>query len=577
MNLGLNKPFPAYKGPDPYVFVCYAHKDAEPVYADMLDLNSDDLNFWYDEGILAGSSWRAEIADAIQGASKLLFFVSQFSLESTHCLREIDYALNHDVEIIPVYLDDSVLPPELELALNRVQALFRKADDRYLEHLRGALQGSTGLSQLRRKKNKRGTNFLLPITVMALVLLLGGVWFQVDSTLESERNVAGTATSPNAFDRYLDGMELMARWDKNDNLERATSLFQEAVVLDPGFALSHARLAEAYRMQYALSRDSVFLDQAVSSIEVAVRLNAGLAPVQVVLGRIRSAQGNTDLAFAAFQQALALDPNDAAANSAIGRHYERVGRLEDAETSYVKSITLEPDNLLNIDSLANFLYRQNRFAEASEQWKDVIRLAPDHFAALTNLGASLKQIGSASEAITIYQQAISIRPTYMAWSNLGTVYLEAERYEDSVDAFLRAIEINSSDWLAWGNLAFSYDRMNDLNEQSIETFEHAIQLAEDSRIQSPRDPYVHSDLALYYAKTGQVALAEQRIATATALSPDTGEILAAAAEVYELTSQRDMAVEYVLRAIDSGYPVRKLNQSPDLTELLADPRLSDRI
>jgi len=132
----VEKPFPAYTGDEPYVFSCYAHSDAQAVYKDLFQLNKHDLNFWYDEGIGAGKSWRAEIADAIMGASKLLFFVSESSLASTHCIREVGYALDHDIDIVPVYLDDAKLPGELELALNRVQALFRESDARYIERIR---------------------------------------------------------------------------------------------------------------------------------------------------------------------------------------------------------------------------------------------------------------------------------------------------------------------------------------------------------------------------------------------------------------------------------------------------------
>ena len=145
---GLERPFPAYRGAESYVFVCYAHSNAEVVYADLVELDQKGINIWYDEGIPAGSSWRAEIAAAIKGADKLLYFISEASLHSTHCLREVDYALSHDVEIIPIYLEDVSLPGELELVLNRVHGLFREKDSMYMEHLLAALRGATGLARM---------------------------------------------------------------------------------------------------------------------------------------------------------------------------------------------------------------------------------------------------------------------------------------------------------------------------------------------------------------------------------------------------------------------------------------------
>ena len=130
----MDKPFAAYRGDEPYVFVCYAHVD-EDVYPEIRWLQDQGVNVWYDEGISAGKVWRAEIAEAIRLASKFLYYVSPTSLQSEHCNREVNYALDKGVEIVPVYLDDSKLTPELDLALNRVQALHRADDPRYRQHL----------------------------------------------------------------------------------------------------------------------------------------------------------------------------------------------------------------------------------------------------------------------------------------------------------------------------------------------------------------------------------------------------------------------------------------------------------
>lgn len=571
--VGLNKPFPAYSGTEPYVFVCYAHRDAESVYADLILLDGGGLNLWYDEGISAGSSWRAEIAAAIESSSKFLFFISESSLNSTHCLREVDYALNHDIEIIPVYVEECTLPPELQLVLNRVQALFRKTDSLYMQHLLGALQKGKTFAPLRPLRNKQTWRIRVALLAVGLSLMAGFLWMQNSSTPAGGQVSSSSITKPSAFDRYLEGLELMERWDKDDNLDTAISLFRKATSLDPNFALAFARLADALRYRYALTGDQAWLDEASDNVEEAARLNSDLAPVQVALGRIHAMQGNNDLAFAAMEHALSIDANDAAANQAIASIYARLGRLEDAEASYKKAITLDPDSLSIHDSYANFLFGQSRFEEAAKQWQLVIRSAPDHYVALVNLGSVLSEIDRIPEATSMYLRATEIKPTYMAYSNLGTAYSRAERYSDAVDAYRKAIAIDDTDWLAWGNLAYIYFWMNGLDAQTTETFEHAIQLAEANRQKNARDPWVHSDLALYYAKTEKPDLALLRIETAIALSPDSGEILAAAAEVYETIGQRDKAVELALNSLEVGFSRQRLQRNRGLSKLFEDARL----
>lgn len=570
----MNKPFRAYNGDESYVFICYAHLDSDTVYSDLIQIDQSGIHVWYDEGIPAGTSWRGEIATAIKGASKFLFFVSAASLKSSHCLREVDFALNNEIEIIPIYLDDSSLPGELELALSRVQALFRERDSMYMQHLLGGLQQNTPFAPLLTLVKKKGLRKWLTILAFGFGILIIVVWTQKESFINDVIITQSSIAIPNSYDVYLEGLELLDRWDKDGNLDTAIELFREASTLDPTFALSFARLAEGLRIRYVLTGEDTWLDEASDSVDEALSLNANLAPVQVVLGNIQATKGNFDLAFAALERALAIDANDAGANQAIAKLYARLGRLEDADASYKKALALNPENLTILNSYANFLYYQSRFDEAINYWQIVIRLAPEHYAALVNLGSVLEKTGRSAEAITMYQRSIEIRPTYMAYSNLGTAYSRSERFPAAVEAYQQALEIDDSNWLAWGNLAYVYSWINGMNSKATETFEHAIQLAEKERQQSPREPFVHSDLALYYAKTQKAELALQRIETAIALSPETAEILAAAAETYEIIGQRDKAVEFARRALALDMSMQQLQRNPELTKLLTDPRIT---
>ena len=68
----MDKPFPAYDGDDPYVFVCYAHTDAKIVYPEILWLRDQGINIWYDEGISPGAEFPERLGKAILGASMVL-------------------------------------------------------------------------------------------------------------------------------------------------------------------------------------------------------------------------------------------------------------------------------------------------------------------------------------------------------------------------------------------------------------------------------------------------------------------------------------------------------------------------
>jgi hypothetical protein len=65
------------------------------------------------------------LADAIDSAKVLLFYVSPRSVLSKHCRNEVNYALNCDKPILPVHLEPTQLPKCLLLTLAGVQAVLR--------------------------------------------------------------------------------------------------------------------------------------------------------------------------------------------------------------------------------------------------------------------------------------------------------------------------------------------------------------------------------------------------------------------------------------------------------------------
>jgi pimeloyl-ACP methyl ester carboxylesterase len=143
----METPFQAYSGDEPYVFVCYAHEDGDIVYPEMVWLREQGTNLWYDEGISAGKNWRSVIGDSLLGARHVLFYISERSLKSDHCNREINLALDEGKDVVPVYLEDVELTSDLKVGLNRVHALHRDQDASYQPHLLNALGQSTVESQ----------------------------------------------------------------------------------------------------------------------------------------------------------------------------------------------------------------------------------------------------------------------------------------------------------------------------------------------------------------------------------------------------------------------------------------------
>ncbi|MDR1921963.1 MAG: toll/interleukin-1 receptor domain-containing protein [Candidatus Adiutrix sp.] len=112
-----------------FVFVSYAHMDAGRVFPIIESLGASGFSIWYDKGINISSTWTDEIAAAIMKCKIFIAFITRESVGSQYVRAEIEYALNHKIRIIPVYLDGmEVLPPGLALGLNSTQGITDTRD-----------------------------------------------------------------------------------------------------------------------------------------------------------------------------------------------------------------------------------------------------------------------------------------------------------------------------------------------------------------------------------------------------------------------------------------------------------------
>lgn len=137
----IERPFPAYRGDGPYIFVSYSHGDKEVVFPALQWLRDQGFNIWYDEGISPGASWREELAESILRCDLFIILISPQSVSSENCFKELNFALDNDRSVLAIHLEQTNLSPGLALALNDRQAIFRHelSDEEYREKVLGGV------------------------------------------------------------------------------------------------------------------------------------------------------------------------------------------------------------------------------------------------------------------------------------------------------------------------------------------------------------------------------------------------------------------------------------------------------
>lgn len=393
----------------------------------------------------------------------------------------------------------------------------------------------------------------------------------IDVTPDMLRAMGGSV-SGGAYESYLKALGYIQRYDKAGNLDLAIEALNSAVKADPRFALGYAQLGEAYRLKHSLDRNQKWIDEALAKCNKAAELDDRLPTVFVTLGHIHRNTGKYDLALQEYQRALQLDPHSADALLGIAESYESSGRVADAEATFRKAIALRPDSWDGYNDFASFLESHQRYQEAIAEYQHAIHLTPDNAPLYLNLGAVYSDMGEKhfSDAEEMYTKSISLEPSYAAYTNLGYLYLQEQKYAEAAEAGKKALQLNDKDYLVWANLAIAYDGLKDI-ESASKARDRELVLLEAAVQSAPRDAVQQSRLALLYAQKKMRDNALSHIQSALALSPDDANVLENAGETYEFLGNRSQALHYIEKSLQRGYSLDDLKSFPDLQGLLSDP------
>ncbi|MDX1572186.1 MAG: hypothetical protein R3200_17010, partial [Xanthomonadales bacterium] len=131
---------------------------------------------------------------------------------------------------------------------------------------------------------------------------------------DRERIVSDQTDNVAAYEAYLRGIQYLPQ-RRTEGLQAAIGHLEEAIALDPGFAMAHARLYDATSLlnEYATTTAQQRA-RADASLDRALQLAPDLGIVQSSLGNRLREKGEYAAAEAAFKRAFELSPSYAAAH-----------------------------------------------------------------------------------------------------------------------------------------------------------------------------------------------------------------------------------------------------------------------
>ena len=269
---------------------------------------------------------------------------------------------------------------------------------------------------------------------------------RITLTPQEDKIIARKATeNPVAYDFYLRGRNYSRRQD----FEYALQMFEQAIELDPKFALAHAGIAHLCGVIFEVrDQNPNWMERGLAACDRATALAPDLPEVLVARARIFYAQKKNDESAQLALRAIERKPDCDGAWNILGRAYFASGRYEEAAGIAERAIEFNGDDYNMYIPYEQALERLDRKKDADairERYGKVLRhqleLVPEDVRARILLATLLAHIGDeADESIRHLQTAVALRPgdsntLYNAACTYGVLGKKAESLETLKKAF----------------------------------------------------------------------------------------------------------------------------------------------
>src|SRR6266576_1383058 len=402
------------------------------------------------------------------------------------------------------------------------------------------------------------------------------------SPQEKARLEAKPTTNADAYVLYLRARDYQTRPDNLlQDFRSAMNLYDQAIKMDPNFALAHARLSAVMSMIYHWFEPTQEVKEtARREADESLRLQPDLGEGHLALGLyFYYEEGNYQEALRELNSAAKTLPNDGDVGLYIAAVQRRQGHFTDAIAAYQKAEAIDPRNSITLYDTAQTYFGVRDWPNAVKGMDRVLALAPD------SLNVKIQRAymeffwkGSTAPIKAVLESfAPNLDPDGVVTFSRWDVAL-IDRDPDAAERALTSARLENfvaptGIPLPKSYLAGCVALMRNDAGRAQHEFETARPILEQIVMKSPQDGIRHAQLGFLYALMGfkDDALREgQRGEELTSISKDIingGTVQGFLALIYARNGDADHAIELLERLLITPFAVNYCEDSITLSDL----------
>jgi serine/threonine-protein kinase len=239
-----------------------------------------------------------------------------------------------------------------------------------------------------------------------------------------------------AYDLFLKGRYFWGKGNQ-EGFEKAIEYYQQAVALDPNYALAYVGLATSYAslggvLGYRAPKETFpkskeFALKAIALDEILAEAHSSLATYSL------NYEWNWSEAEREYKRAIELNPNYAFAHSGYGTYLEALGRFDEAVAERQLAYKFDPLSAFAAADVGYPLYYARRYDDAIQHYKKGLELDPNFSWGHLWIGQTYVAKGMYKEALEEINQAVKLsRGDTRAQATLGHAHAVSGRRDEAL-------------------------------------------------------------------------------------------------------------------------------------------------
>ena len=297
-------------------------------------------------------------------------------------------------------------------------------------------------------------------------------------------------------DAYLIYLKGRFHWNKRsaEALKCAADYFNEAIGIEPLYALAFAGLADTYVALGALhsvpSRETYAKARAAATR--ALEIDGSLAEAHATLGFIMAHDLNWSGSEHAFQKALDLNSSYATAHQWYSVVLRSLGRFDEAIEEALKAQELDPLSPIINATVGQSYYFARRYDEAIKIYRRMLAVESSYRWTHYLLACAYRQINRYEEAIAEFEEALKLMPGEpVINSDLAYTYAVAGQTEQAIRKVNELQQPGPSAYVSPYDLAVAWLGLGD-KEKAFALLDQAYAEHDDGVLMLRIDPLLDS-------------------------------------------------------------------------------------